>query len=108
LAGLLWGGTSLAGTIALAISPFSLLGLIAYGIGALGFTPIFTSIAFGRNAAAAGRRARGVRGRSSLIFFGVVLAILIPLLVGPLLGPAIARALHAIPLPRGRFGEIGF
>ena len=53
-AGLLWGGTILAGMIALAMSPLSLLGLIAYGIGALGFTPIFTSIAFGRNAAAAG------------------------------------------------------
>ena len=102
LAGVLWVGVGIATSVGLMMLPLSVIGLIV-GIGALGFTPFLTAVVFGRNAIRATRRAKRVRGGVVLVFLGIVLAIVIPLLIYPVVGPAILWALNSIPVPKSPF-----
>ncbi len=104
LAGALWFGTALAGQVALgAFAVFLVLGLL-FGRGAiagylLALLPLFTAVVFARNAIAATRRARTVKGGILLVLLGAAIAFAIPFFC-PELGLAISHALHAIPWPK--------
>ena len=106
LAGVLWVGVGIASIVGLVLLPVSLFGLIAFGIGALGFTPLLTAVVFGRNAARATRRMKRVDGGVALVLLGIVLAIVIPLLIYPLVGPAILWALKSILISNKPFGRL--
>jgi hypothetical protein len=121
------GGVMLAGAlfsaaVGLSILPFSLLGLLFAGVGALGFIPFATAVVYlrnGRRALRLNRATRPVPGASLVSFaFGVALALGVPAaarvaverevesafaeaLTGGRLSPMKARALRALTLAAG-------
>jgi len=81
MAGVLLAGALVALLIGLLILPTSLLGILAYGIGLLGFIPFLTSFVFFRNGLRALRQAKTNIAKSSLILsitLGIIIAIGIP------------------------------
>ena len=101
LGGAAWVGVVLAGAIGLAMLPLSLIGLIAYGIRALGLTPLMTAAVFARNARAAARRTQTAKGRVLLCLLGAAAAFLITLAILPAAGPMITWGLSSLPAPKG-------
>jgi len=76
--GMLWAGCGLAATVAVILVLPSLMGLFVLGIGALGFTPIFTAWAFfrrAREASAAAGKALRAYPKSLLGIFAVYAAV---------------------------------
>jgi hypothetical protein len=112
--GMLTVGAAVAGAIALALSPISLLGLLAYGIGLLGLTPYLTCVVFWRNARDALRQAAGPGSKWEvrvLFAVGFLLAAASPFLIAYCFGPWIVVAMHSMPQPHemwrvGVFGDL--
>jgi hypothetical protein len=84
------GGVLLAGglfslAVGVLILPFSLIGLLFFLVGALGFTPLFTAVVYLRNgwrAAAPGRSGDDMSWRDAAAFVsGIVLALGVPVFV---------------------------
>jgi hypothetical protein len=95
LGGILWVGAAIAGLTGFLMTPLSFIGLVVYGIGALGFVPYLTATVFARNAARACRNAETFQG-GRFIFLGIVLALVVPLLANAVLGPWLLQALYAV------------
>jgi hypothetical protein len=77
IGGILLAGAIFSFAIALVILPISLLGLVFYFIGVLGFTPFLTGFIYLRN----GRRALGAAGASGLtgpLLLGIVFVLGVP------------------------------
>jgi hypothetical protein len=103
VAGVLWVGAGIAFVVGVLLSLFSLLGLLVYGIGALGFTPFLTATVFARNAIRAMRRANDGGRVVVLMFLGAGVAIAVPVLLYGVVGPPILAALSHIVGPQTRF-----
>jgi hypothetical protein len=100
VAGILFCGTLMAAGIGLALLPLSLIGILIFGIGTLGFVPFLTAAIFRRNVAAAAQRARRVCGRRVLRYsyaLGAALSVGVPALANWLVGPQLSRILPATP-----------
>jgi len=67
LAGLFFAASAVSLAVGIVLAPFSLVGLVIV-IGALGFTPFFTSVIFLRNGVRALRAANVGLGRSTLVY----------------------------------------
>jgi hypothetical protein len=81
VAGVLLSGSLFAGVLGLVLLPFAIPGVLALGIGFLGFVPLFTSHVYYRNGAAALRQATGFlgdRARLEALLWGVIVAYAVP------------------------------
>lgn len=81
VAGVLLSGALVALLIGLLILPYSVFGVLVFGIGLLGFIPFLTSLVFFRNGLRALRQARNRIPKPSLILsitLGIIIAIVIP------------------------------
>jgi hypothetical protein len=104
--GMLWVGAVVAGVIGVLLSLFSLIGIVFFGIGLLGFTPFLTCVVFVRNARDAARRARDAGGKWEVVplfMAGFVLAAAIPCLMQMEFGTWIATTVQSLPRPHGRW-----
>jgi hypothetical protein len=72
----------------IALLLFSLLGLLFYGLGALGFIPFLTAVVYGRNAAKALRSDDGGQPLARILL-GILIAIAVPMLAYWLVGDRI-------------------
>ena len=83
--GVMLAGALLSSVIGLAILPFSLMGLLYLGIGALGFIPFVTAIVYLRNGLRAIRLNRTTEPASYASFvyvmFGILVALALPVAV---------------------------
>ena len=102
-AGVLWAGVAIALLFGVLLTPFSLLGLMVMGVGALGFTPFLTAIVFRRNALRAMGCDENRLRAFALVLLGAAPAILVPALLYRVAGPIIALALNHIRMPTGGF-----
>ncbi len=75
LAGLFFAAAVVSLFIGVVLLPFSLIGLVVL-IGMLGFTPLFTSFVFGRNAVRALRFSSAVFDRKTLVYVAVLGALI--------------------------------
>lgn len=83
LSGLFIAGAFVSLAVGLILLPFSLIGLVIL-IGALGFTPFFTSIVFARNVVRAFRSSKPFLEKSVMIYavcFGAFFSLLVPVAV---------------------------
>jgi len=99
LAGILLCGTLTAVGIGLALVPWSLLGFLVMGVGALGFVPFFTARVFYRNTVAAARRARRcTTSREFRLWYlvGVIIALGVPLLAYWLFGDDLLQLIPSL------------
>jgi hypothetical protein len=104
--GMLYVGTAVAGVIGVLLSLFSLIGIVFFGIGLLGFTPFLTCVVFARNARDALRRARAAGGKwdvGLLFLAGALLAAAIPCLIQAGFGTWIATTVQSLPRPHGQW-----
>ena len=86
--------------------PVSLIGLIVYGIGLLGFTPFLTCVVFCRNASQAmrhGTAAGSKRVSLPLFLLGVMLGVVIPVCICWMAGPWIEHLIKSLPRPHEWF-----
>ena len=74
-AGLFFAASAISLAVGVVLAPFSLIGLV-FLIGALGFTPLFTSVIFLRNGVRALRAANVSLGRSTLVYGSILGGIL--------------------------------
>ena len=106
--GFLFVGAIVSGFIGVLLAFFSLIGLLFYGIGMLGFTPFLTCAVFSRNASSGhaashcNRRQADVRAAVSS---GRVLAVAIPASIYWTAGPWIEHVIKLIPWPHSLPGE---
>jgi hypothetical protein len=103
-AGTLWVGAMISGIVAVPLFFLGVVGLMFYGIGLLGFTPLLTCYAFLGNMDDARRQAHRIQHKWAvriLFLFGVILAATIPILIYWTLGPRIENLLRFAPRPRG-------
>jgi len=94
LAGLFFAASAVSLAVGIVLVPFSLIGLVIV-IGALGFTPLFTSVIFLRNGVRALRAANVSLGRSTFVY-GAVLSGLFGLTVPYVLNAEVNRSLDLI------------
>jgi hypothetical protein len=94
LAGLFAAGAAISLGVGITLLPFSLVGLIIV-IGALGFTPLFTSIVFARNAARAFQSSGAFFARRTLVH-AFVLSGLFSLVVPFVVNVTIKRSVDGI------------
>ena len=99
IGGVLIAGGVLCFVIGCLLFPFSMLGLVFYGVGILGFTPFLTAIVYLRNGYRAVRsehtEVAGV-GRTAPILIGCLVAMSAPALLSTVLHRAIAQSVNEI------------
>jgi hypothetical protein len=84
VAGVLLAGSLFAGMLGLVLLPFAIPGVLAFGIGLLGFVPLFTSHVYYRNGLAAFRQAESHLGQRAIfeaVVWGAILVYGIPGLI---------------------------
>jgi len=99
MAGLLMIGALTAGVIGLCMIPFSLIGVLFFGIGLLGLTPFLTAYVFGRNAAKALWGATDWRRKELVLALGIAASIVLPVAIHFTCGPAFVRTIQAMASP---------
>jgi len=101
VAGVLFAGSLFAGVLGLVLLPFAIPGVLVLGIGLLGFVPLFTCHVYCRNGMAALRQTEirlGDRALFEALFWGAILAYLIPGLIQARISLTTRAALHAVIL----------
>ncbi len=99
-AGMLLFGAILAAVIGLLMSPASAIGVIAVGIGLLGFIPFLTSYVFWQSAREANHLAGKVSFRGVYFILGFVVAVAVPLAGFALFGSTLLALVKTVPWPR--------
>jgi hypothetical protein len=99
VAGVLLAGSLFAGVLGLVLLPFAIPGVLALGIGLLGFVPLFTSHVYYRNGLRAFRQAESHLGHRALIealLWGAILVYGIPGLIQARLSLTTRAALREV------------
>jgi len=98
IAGILICGGIFCGVVGLVLSPFSVFGMMLYGIGIFGFTPFFTSLVYLRNGVRAWRAGSNAPAlfRTASLFLGILLVVIIPPILSAQLHSFVDNSLNTI------------